>query len=334
MTKITAKQYLQSGKRRFGTANPERMHEPVWEWMVRTGENPYGAHGLLGIEYKIEYGDPFWCFDRFGAPKVKMPDGRSITIAGEHEDFYDPDFCIYNDVFVRHGDRVEIFGYPKSTFPPTDFHSATLVDDRIVIVGCLGYPDVRGGSRTPVYRLNTDDYRIEPTECSGDSPGWIYEHKARFVDALRVLEITGGKVLYTDDGAEKSRNNVETYHLSVDDWVWQRVTDHSHWRQFVLSNAYKQDSPTWSLETGEALRKLGYPCDIHDWMAGEDDEEDEDYSISRVHILHVHGVEVICEPRLWDMHVMIQGELSEDQVHELIEKLKGVAWAATRVVEL
>lgn len=334
MTKITAKQYLKFGKRRFGSANPERMHEPVWEWMVRTGENPYAAHRLLGIKYKIKYGDPFWCFARFGAPKVKMPDGRIITIAGEHEDFYDPDFCIYNDVVVQHGDKVEIYGYPKSTFPPTDFHSATLVDQEIVIVGCLGYQDERGGSSTPVFRLSVDDYRIEAIECSGDSPGWIYEHKARFVDDLRVLEITGGKVLYTDGGEEKSRNNMDTYHLSVDAWVWQRVTDHSHWRQFILSNAYKQDSLNWSLEVGEALTKLGYPCEIHNWMTSEEDEEDEDYSIPRVHMLHVHGVEVACEPRLEELHVTIKGELSNDQVHELIEKLKGVAWPATRVTEL
>ena len=63
-----------------------------------------------------------------------------ICIAGEHEDYYDPDFCIYNDVVVLGLDgSVEIYGYPKDVFPPTDFHTATLVGDRVIVIGRLGY---------------------------------------------------------------------------------------------------------------------------------------------------------------------------------------------------
>ena len=43
---------------------------------------------------------PFWSWQRFGRTSTALPDGRVIHIAGEHEDFYDPDFCIYNDVMV------------------------------------------------------------------------------------------------------------------------------------------------------------------------------------------------------------------------------------------
>jgi hypothetical protein len=44
---------------------------------------------------------------------------------GEHEDFYDPDFCIYNDVFVHERDgSVAIYGYPESVFPPTDYDAS------------------------------------------------------------------------------------------------------------------------------------------------------------------------------------------------------------------
>ena len=35
-----------------------------------------------------------------GRSTVWLPDGRVVLIAGEHEDSYDPDFCIYNDVVV------------------------------------------------------------------------------------------------------------------------------------------------------------------------------------------------------------------------------------------
>jgi len=57
-----------------------------------------------------------------------LPDGREVLIAGEHEDYYDPDFFIYNDVVVRAPDgKFAIYGYSKEAFPPTDFHTATLL---------------------------------------------------------------------------------------------------------------------------------------------------------------------------------------------------------------
>jgi hypothetical protein len=41
-----------------------------------------------------------------------------------------------SDVVVHHPDgRIDIFGYPKAAFPPTDFHSARLVGNRIALIG-------------------------------------------------------------------------------------------------------------------------------------------------------------------------------------------------------
>lgn len=46
-----------------------------------------------------------------------LEDGRALFIAGEHEDSYDPDFCIYNDLIVFHTDKsVQIFAYPREVF--------------------------------------------------------------------------------------------------------------------------------------------------------------------------------------------------------------------------
>ncbi len=140
---FTSDQYLALCKRRFGAANPERIDNPLWEWMVRSGLNPYWARQELGVDSDAVScampGNPDWCFDRIGAPTVTLDDGRTITIAGEHEDYYDPDFCIYNDVVVTKGDDVEIYGYPADVFPPTDFQSATLIDDQIWLIGSVGY---------------------------------------------------------------------------------------------------------------------------------------------------------------------------------------------------
>jgi hypothetical protein len=112
---------------------------------------------------------------RFGQSITCLPDGRVVQIGGEHEDYYDPDFCIYNDVFV-HGSEgsIAIFGYPEAVFPPTDFHTATLVDGAIYLIDSLGYVGTRRYGQTPVHRLDVGTYRMERQDASGEQPGWIY----------------------------------------------------------------------------------------------------------------------------------------------------------------
>jgi len=147
--------YLAQAARRFGRANPERMDVEHWVEMVRTGEGAYvAAMRHLGDDAS-NHPEPGWCFERFGMTRTRLPDGRVVCVAGEHEDYYDPDFCIYNDVVVIAPDGgVSIFGYPEDVFPPTDFHTATLVGSRIVLIGSLGYYDRRTFGHTPVYELD------------------------------------------------------------------------------------------------------------------------------------------------------------------------------------
>lgn len=304
------------------------MDVPVWEWMVRTGNNPYVARKSLGLEnnYDLPW-NPDWCFDRMGTARVEMPHGRVITVAGEHEDFYDPDFCIYNDVVVQNGDAVEIYGYPRTTFPPTDFHTATLVDNSIYIVGSLGYPDERGGSLTPVFRLDTNDYRIDRVETTGESPGWIHKHRAEFLADIGVIEITGGERVLGHGDSERFRDNFDIYHLRVVDGTWQRVTDNSGWRQFSLE--YTDDERTvgdlgWY--TGEVLKELGYPCELY-----ENDEDVEALS-DRGHVIVIDGVRVLCADRYEEFRVTIQGELEQALVDDLLSKLTVLARGTHRVV--
>lgn len=117
---------------------------------------------------------------RMGQTKTMLPDGRTVYIAGEVEDFYDPDFCIYNDVVVRHpsGD-IEIFLYRKSDFQPTDFHTATLVGDIIFIIGCFGYKDMRESGYTPVYALDLGTMSMKRLDVAGKGPG-VWDHAAVF----------------------------------------------------------------------------------------------------------------------------------------------------------
>jgi ankyrin repeat protein len=174
----TPSEFRRAATRRFGASNPERMDEPFWTAMIRSGLTAYDAGTRFGDPLTCPR-PPIWSARRFGQSLTFLDDGRIVQIGGEHEDFYDPDFCIYNDVFVHAPDSsVTIFGYPEDVFPPTDFHTATLVDDGIFIIGRLGYQGTRAVDETRVYRLDLNTFAIERVEISGDNPGWIHGHRA------------------------------------------------------------------------------------------------------------------------------------------------------------
>jgi len=213
--------YRAAKHRVFGTTNPQVMNFPFWRAMVAFGQSAYGARERFD-ESRLD-GGAVWCFDRFGKSFTELPDGRVIEIGGEHEDYYDPDFCIYNDVIVHHGDgSFDIYGYPKEVFPPTDFHTATLVDDHIYIIGGLGYMGERRFGFTPAHRLNVNTLAIEPVETFGESPGWISEHKAKLVG--NAIEIFGGKVCGLANGAETLENNRGEYSLDLGSMTWSRIS--------------------------------------------------------------------------------------------------------------
>ena len=207
---IGEEQYHAQKTRRFGAHNPERMDVPFWVFMVQRGWTAFQARMQFDTAYRqhmdavraryereqagevvadeegavcVRHGPPVWCFDRFGMSHTRLPDGRALFIAGEHEDFYDPDFCIYNDVIVTDPElRVAIYGYPVEIFPPTDFHTATLAGaSDLYLIGSLGYRDARRPGETPVYRLDTTTMQITALQTSGDSPGWISDHTAEYV---------------------------------------------------------------------------------------------------------------------------------------------------------
>lgn len=224
--------FEQQRKPRFGRANPEWMRLAFWEAMVREDEVPYT------LRQQFETGDedgPIWNFSRMGMTRTELPDGRTICVAGEHEDYYDPDFYIYNDVIVlRPGGEVEIYGYPKEVFPPTDFHTATLVEDRIVVIGTIGYPAERRSGVSLVHSLDLATYRIDPVATHGNPPGWIHEHQAELDPGGASITIRGGQVIEKRDGKETFRLNLEEYRLHLTDGRWEQVTDRRAWRQFEI----------------------------------------------------------------------------------------------------
>ncbi len=93
---VSREEYLSAKHPRFGVSNPEKMNLPFWRAMVTSGATAYAAR--THFDGDRIYDNPVWCFRRFGKSINELPDGRIIEIAGEHEDHYDPDFYIYNDV--------------------------------------------------------------------------------------------------------------------------------------------------------------------------------------------------------------------------------------------
>lgn len=216
----TDAEFRHGWRRRFGTRNPEPMDDPFWIAMIRSGTGAFAAGDRFGRDSDEK---PIWCANRFGQSITVLPDGRIVEVAGEHEDFYDDDFCIYNDVFVHEpGGAIRIYGYPAELFPPTDFHTATLIGDTIWLVGSAGYRGTREYGRTPVYALDTRSFRIERIDTSGDAPGWISKHRADAV-APNAIRITEGKIAFDDGGKEVHSENRGVCVLDVRRRTWTKT---------------------------------------------------------------------------------------------------------------
>lgn len=199
LAQITKDQFLLARKPRSGTSNPEKCNESYWQAMIVERAVAYAANKQFEKDTDekdwIQRSDgPTWCADRFGQSITWLDDGRCIEIGGEHEDFYDSNFCIYNDVIVHEpGKLPQIFLYPREVFPPTDFHSATLVGDWIYLIGSIGYREDRTLNVCPVYRLNIDNLHIEQVATTGKDPGRICRHRA-ILRGERYIEVSDGKL--------------------------------------------------------------------------------------------------------------------------------------------
>jgi hypothetical protein len=200
-----------------------------WVDMVRTGESAWSAARRHLGDNPPWPEQPRWSFERFGMTRTRLPDGRIVCVAGEHEDHYDPDFCIYNDVVViAPGADVTIYGYPETVFPPTDFHTATLADDRLIVVGRVGYPQKRARGPTPVCSLDLKTFAFTQLAPTGDAPGWIHGHHAELESDGRTVRVSGGEVpCRTDDGKERWARNDRVFRLDLDSAHW--TAHEGHW---------------------------------------------------------------------------------------------------------
>lgn len=170
-------------------------------------------------------GKPKWCNNRFGSSHHFLKDGTLIQIGGEHEDYYDPEFNIYNDVIrITSDGSVDLFFYPKDVFPPTDFHSSIQLGNEILIIGGLGYQKERRANQTNMYALNLGDFSIKPVASSGNKPGWVFEHTTFLDEQNNCLYLINGKKWMNGKIVE----NKDSYRLDLKNMHWSRAKANSN----------------------------------------------------------------------------------------------------------
>jgi hypothetical protein len=344
--------FLEWRSPRFGNSNPSNFSNPVWEWLIKTRKDAYFAAREFRAESAPGVG-PCWCFKRFGRSTTVLTDGRKIHIAGEHEDSYDPDFCIYNDVVVENLDGTfQIFGYPREVFPPTDFHTATLIGGFILLVGNLGYHYERNFNNTQVLRLNIVNFQIEKLITYGDNPGWIHEHSAKLSDDGQKLIIDGG--LIEKNFEKQPWENVDEWELDLLDWTWARKTD-KQWQRwcfvkkggqlsmlFDLRMALHEREYVSKVEFSRKLRKLtrelGYKPQLD--LIPELYRFDESTVVSQgkdheydTFYIYVDNTVVRFKEDLDSILVLVEGRLApgrlralQESVYDKLKKIEGGDW--------
>lgn len=325
--------------------SPTRLDNPLWHWLVRTRHSAYSANKAFDGPSPFEAG-PMWCFERFGKSQTALPDGRVVHIGGEHEDHYDPDFFIYNDVTVVGSDgSIEILGYARDVFPPTDFHSATLAGNAIVIVGCLGYPERRIVGRTPVYQLALETMTITRVETSGESPGWLQRHSAKLSDDGRAIVVRGGEAWVGDK--RTVQENIDAWSLEIATGRWTRLTA-LEWQRWTMVRVDRKRNRVWDVRQELWHRDHGWPGLQSYWK--HDDKPDfealaalyrlddtapppEQGSEHNVYRVAIDGVPVRFTEDSYSVQAMVEGRLSSARLAELqhatlatLERLDASKW--------
>ena len=243
---VTREVFVEWRDARRGKLAAEDLSNPYWSWLIESEESSWSANQHFNGPSSYG-GNPAWSAERFGQSTTTLPDGRTLLIAGEHEDHYDPDFFIYNDIIVRHPDgRIEILGFPETVFPPTDFHTASLVDGKIILIGNLGYPDQRRHGETQILVIDPATWEIRKQPSTGENPGWIHDHQATVSDGK--ITISRGKICA--DSNSSLLENFDDWQLNLKDWSWKRLTHRT-------------------VSVFELVREDGEPNSLHDmetWM--------------------------------------------------------------------
>ena len=189
-------EYLESGARVFGKTNGEVIKNPFYTDMVHSAASATTArfHFESWLEDCLPEGTPIWSNDRVGISLTRLANGNWVQIGGQYDDAPEYDYCVYNDVIEYDGrGEFTIYGYPKDVFPPTDHHSATLINDHLYVIGGLGDFIDDDLQQTNVYRWNIQSKQFEQVVTQGQSPQQLFKHTASYDPHRQAIIISGGK---------------------------------------------------------------------------------------------------------------------------------------------
>lgn len=238
---------------RYGQRVPEIIDDPYYLHAIISKESAYQLEikfkakkreeeGYISVNkrkkqkkkkqsgWSTKEAGPIWSYERFGVATVFLPDGRFLMIGGEHEDFYDPNFCIYNDIVQVSESGIHLMLYPKTIFPPTDFHTATLYQNKIYIIGNLGYSHTRKVEQTPVFVIDTSNFQVTSLRTKGELPGWISKHNALLSPKEGKIYIFGGEKV----GMKDIKANTEVFALDLNNNQWEKVAPDAYSLEYFM----------------------------------------------------------------------------------------------------
>ncbi|NOR63567.1 MAG: hypothetical protein GQ535_13860 [Rhodobacteraceae bacterium] len=342
---------------RRGETNPESQTNAVWSWLVQTQAWPGAAHKAAGTGEKKS---PGWCFSRYGQSKTQLSDGTIVYIGGEHEDHYDPDFYIYNDVVVvRPDSSIEIYGYPTDVFPPTDFHSATQIGDDIIIIGGLRYPEDRCDTETRVYRLQLSDFSIHRVATQKQAPPWLYDHRAELDVGRSKIVCTGGQV--THHPSKTTVENLTVWEFDLVEKSWHSLAG-KPFKRWLLVREDESLNELWQIEQVARASRLSRQDSFAEKYRAEFEarghivnadlfysrfsppiphsvvERDPNSDEYRVHRVLIDGVVVRYVEDMHAITVTVEGALSLEKRKALkchgLETFSGLEGVAYKIVQL
>lgn len=343
--KLDQEEFLAWRSPRTVRDNPTRLDNPLWHWMVRTRWGAWSANERYAGPSSSDAG-PMWTFDRLGKSETILPDGRAAHIGGEHEDSYDPDFFIYNDVtLIDPSGNIAIYGYPVEDFPPTDFHSATLVGNEVFIIGRLGYPEGRVAGATPVYRLALASMHIEKIETQGEPPGWIYEHAATLADDGHTIVVRGGQRWHGEK--RPTTENIDSWELNTRNGQWRRLTARN-WQQWTMRRVDRKRHRLSDIRDEQWYREFGVSHGFKSYWRYDD--EPDFASLAMLYRLNeqtppptkgpgsvfnsvIDGLTVRFKEDLFWVEAIVEGQLAPERLLALkqetlalLKRLEGAEW--------
>ena|GEM_PF-5990773 len=191
--------------------NPTRDIDPFRLFMIRYGLSINDVRE----EYYSDDDSETWTANRDQQSLTELPDGRVVLIGGENEEHFLKS-VVYNDVIVVHPDgEFELYDYPPSIFPCTTPASATVIKDSIYVIAVAMLGSLEP-TELSVFRLNLDDYSIDPILTTGDNPGVLFYHRASLIEP-NLIKVYDGR--YSIGGETVQNDEIFLFDTATNTWT-------------------------------------------------------------------------------------------------------------------